>query len=65
MISIIRSIYESIPERPTGPLASPPGAYGETYFVTQSMLWHRGYRWLVHATEALDLSWREWRAEQV
>lgn len=27
MISIIRGIYESIPDRPTGPLVSPPGAY--------------------------------------
>ena len=63
MISIIRSIYESIPERPTGPLASPPGAYGETYFVTQSMLWHRGHKWLVHASRTLDLSWESWKTE--
>lgn len=27
MISMIRGIYESIPNRPTGPLVSPPGSY--------------------------------------
>ena len=27
MVSMIRGIYESIPDRPTGPLISPPGAY--------------------------------------
>lgn len=63
MISIIRGIYESIPDRPTGELASPPGAYGETYFVTQAMLWHRWYRWLIHATQALELSWTNWKNE--
>ena len=41
MLSVIRGIYESVPERPTGPLASPPGSYGETYFLTQTMLWER------------------------
>lgn len=41
MLSIIRGIYESVPERPTGPLISPPGSYGETYFITQDTLWHR------------------------
>ncbi len=61
MISMIRGIYESIPERPTGPLASPPGIYGETYFVTQSMLWHRGHKWLIHATDTLVLSWKTWK----
>jgi hypothetical protein len=27
MVSIIRDIYETIPERPTGPLVSPPGSH--------------------------------------
>jgi hypothetical protein len=63
MVSIIRDIYETIPERPTGPLASPPGAHGETYFVTQSMLWHRGHKWLVHASRTLEQSWIQWQSE--
>lgn len=61
MISIIRGIYESIPDRPTGPLLSPPGAYGETYFITQIMLWHKGHKWLVHATRTLDQLWISWK----
>lgn len=61
MISIIRGIYESIPERPTGPLISPPGAYGETYFITQEMLWHKWNKWLVHATRTLEIAWKKWK----
>jgi DNA polymerase III epsilon subunit-like protein len=63
MISIIREIYESIPERPTGPLISPPGWYGETYFVTQAMLWHRGHKWLIHASRTLEERWKQWKDE--
>lgn len=61
MLSIIRGIYESIPDRPTGPLISPPGSYGETYFITQDALWHRGHKWLIHATHAIELSWKKWK----
>ncbi|MBX9809169.1 hypothetical protein K2X92_02145, partial [Candidatus Gracilibacteria bacterium] len=61
MIGIIRSIYESIPERPTGPLAYPPGNHGETYFITQEMLWHRGHKWLVHSSRTLEMSWKNWK----
>lgn len=61
MISMIRGIYESIPERPTGPLMSPPGAYGETYFISQEMLWHKWNKWLVHATRTLDWAWKKWK----
>ncbi len=63
MISIIRDIYETIPDRPTGPLISPPGSHGETYFVTQAMLWHRGYKWLVHASRTLENSWKTYKSE--
>ena len=63
MISMIRGIYESIPDRPTGPLVSPPGAHGETYFVTQAMLWHRGHKWLVHASRTLENTWTTWKNE--
>lgn len=63
MIGMIRGIYESIPSRPTGPLISPPGAYGETYFITQAMLWHTGFKWLVHATRTLDQLWKTWKSE--
>ncbi|NRH20514.1 hypothetical protein HOO68_00510 [Candidatus Gracilibacteria bacterium] len=62
MVSMIRGIYESIPERPTGPLVSPPGAYGETYFITQKMLWHTGHKWLVHAGKTLEIFWKKWKA---
>ena len=61
MLSMIRGIYESVPDRPTGPLVSPPGAHGETYFVTQAMLWHRGHKWLVHASRTLEQSWTAWK----
>ena len=61
MVEIIRGIYESVPERPTGPLISPPGAYGETYFITQAMLWHRGHKWLVHASHTLESAWNSWK----
>lgn len=61
MVSMIRGIYESMPNRPTGPLASPPGAYGETYFITQAMLWHQGHKWLVHATRTLEQAWKIWK----
>ena len=61
MVEIIRGIYESVPERPTGPLISPPGAYGETYFITQAMLWHRGHKWLVHASHTLESAWKSWK----
>ncbi len=61
MLSIIRGIYESTPERPTGPLVSPPGDHGETYFVTQAMLWHRGHKWLIHATQTIRARWQEYR----
>jgi DNA polymerase III epsilon subunit family exonuclease len=63
MVSIIRGIYESIPERPTGPLATPPGAYGETYFITQAMLWRKGHKWLIHATHTLDQLWAIWKSQ--
>ena len=63
MISMIRGIYETIPDRPTGPLVSPPGAHGETYFVTQAMLWHRGHKWLVHASRTLEKTWTTWKNE--
>jgi hypothetical protein len=63
MIGMIRGIYESIPNRPTGPLISPPGTYGETYFFTQEMLWHTGFKWLVHATRTLDQLWKTWKSE--
>ncbi len=61
MVSLIRGIYESIPDRPTGPLVSPPGAYWETYFMTQAMLWHGGHKWLIHATHTLDQAWKTWK----
>lgn len=63
MLSIIRDIYETVPERPTGPLVSPPGAHGETYFITQAMLWHRGHKWLVHASRTLEHSWTAWKGQ--
>lgn len=63
MISIIRDIYESSVERPTGPLASPPGGHGETYFITQSMLWNRGHKWLIHASRTLEKRWQQWKGE--
>ena len=61
MLSIIRGIYESVPERPTGPLVSPPGSYGETYFITQDALWNSGHKWIIHATHAIVLSWKNWK----
>lgn len=61
MISMIRWIYESIPERPTGPLISPPWIYGETYFITQAMLWHKWHKWLSHASKTLEISWNKWK----
>ena len=63
MISMIRNIYESIPDRPNGPLITPPGSYGETYFITQKMLWNHWHKWLIHATKTLDQSWRIWKQD--
>lgn len=25
------------------------------------MLWHQGHKWLIHATHALDQSWKTWK----
>lgn len=61
MVAMIRNIYESIPDRPNGPLVTPPGNYGETYFITQKMLWNHWHKWLIHATKTLDQSWRIWK----
>jgi DNA polymerase III epsilon subunit family exonuclease len=61
MIDIIRGIYESTSERPQWFNPYPPGDHGETYFVTQSMLWHRGNSWLIQATRSLEENWKEWK----
>jgi DNA polymerase III epsilon subunit-like protein len=61
MIDMIRGIYESTPERPQWVNPYPPGDHGETYFVTQSMLWHRGNNWLIQATRSLEENWKEWK----
>lgn len=38
----IEWLYLTFPVRPTGPEVSPPGNYGETYFLTQAEIWSRG-----------------------
>lgn len=53
-LSVIREIFSSVVPRPTGPNPLPPWEFGETYFFTQKELWHRGYIWLIWATEKLD-----------
>lgn len=56
---MIREIYENTPIRPKGLSVFPPGDFGETYFITQGDLWHRGYRWLPFAASYLERAVRE------
>jgi len=42
IMRFIEAMYLTFPVRPTGPEVSPPGGYGETYFLPQSEIWHRG-----------------------
>lgn len=65
MISMIRSIYESIPNRPTGPAIMPPGNYWETYFITQKILWNEWHKWLIHATKTLNQWWKKWKQNNI
>jgi DNA polymerase III epsilon subunit-like protein len=57
----IESLYIGFPDRPTGPNVSPPGDYGETYFLTQAEIWHRGYQTLVQVTQSLITAHRAWQ----
>ncbi|GAB0175082.1 MAG: hypothetical protein HHAS10_09610 [Candidatus Altimarinota bacterium] len=59
-LSIIEEIASSVVPRPTGPNPIPPGEYGETYFYTQKDLWHRGYIWLVWASQKLETTMIEY-----
>jgi DNA polymerase III epsilon subunit family exonuclease len=56
---VISEILTSVVPRPTGPNPIPPWEFGETYFFTQKELWHRGYIWLIWASEKLELFHRE------
>ena len=40
---------------------SPPGDYGETYFLTQAEVWHRGYQTLAQVTTSLVTAHRAWQ----
>ena len=40
---------------------SPPGDYGETYFLTQAEVWHRGYQTLAQVTTSLTDAHRVWQ----
>ena len=55
-VSIIREIYETVPQRPVWDSPLPPGDFWETYFIKQSDLWHRGYIWLMLAKQKLEQS---------
>jgi hypothetical protein len=57
----IESLYIGFPDRPTGPNVSPPGDYGETYFLTQAEVWHRGYQTLAQVTTSLITAHRAWQ----
>lgn len=57
----IESLYIGFPDRPTGPSVSPPGDYGETYFLPQSEIWHRGYQTLALITQSLIDAHAQWK----
>ncbi len=57
----IESLYISFPDRPTGPNVSPPGDYGETYFLPQSEIWHRGHQTLSLTSQSLTDAYTLWR----
>lgn len=44
---------------------SPPGDYGETYFLTQAEVWHRGYQTLSQVTSALLDAQTEWQQSRI
>lgn len=54
----------NVPERPTGDSPYPPGEYGETYFIPQSLVWHKGFIWLSKTTDALEQTYKDWRTAQ-
>ena len=60
----IESLYIGFPDRPTGPNVSPPGDYGETYFLTQAEVWHRGYQTLSQVTSSLIDAHSEWQQKR-
>jgi DNA polymerase III epsilon subunit-like protein len=64
-IRLIEWIYHGIPERPQWEQLFPPGEHGETYFISQELLWHRGYRWLSQATLKLNWIFSEWKKVRI
>jgi DNA polymerase III epsilon subunit-like protein len=60
-LSFIASVYENVPDRPKGTNPYPPGEYGETYFIPQSLLWHSWQKWLVHGTMKLQEAYTLWK----
>lgn len=64
-IRFIEAMYLEFPTRPTWPEVSPPGGYGETYFLTQSDIWHRGWVSLSLVTNSLLETYREWQDKRI
>lgn len=63
-IRFIEAIYLEFPDRPTWPEISPPGGYGETYFVSQSDIWHRGCVNLSLVSNSLLELYNEWKSKR-
>lgn len=65
VIRFIEAMYLEFPVRPAWPEVSPPGGYGETYFLTQADIWHHGCVSLSLITSSLLETYREWQEKRV
>lgn len=54
--SLFTNIIEMVPERPTGIAKHVPWDHGETYFIKQRDIWHRGFWPLIWVAELLGRS---------
>jgi DNA polymerase III epsilon subunit-like protein len=61
ILRFIEWIYYNIPNRPQWENLYPPGNYWETYYISQSLLWHRGHIWLSQATMKLASEFSIWK----
>lgn len=62
-IRAVEAMYAKTPNRPTGENPTPPGKYGETYFIKQNDLWCSGFKWLAMANKDLFENWKNWKNE--
>lgn len=58
-LDILQQILESVKSRPTGSELFPPGNYGETYFLEQNEIWHRGYQALHLALDCIGTTFED------